>query len=320
MPSNQKQIKNKWFKWDYSFSWNNFLFLPFLVLSALFWLSTELSNDLQYKKDVYIDFVVASDRVVREKLPEKLAVKLAGKGWDLIFLEDFNAQNPFQYHLAADKAYLNKSEILSQMNILLANKSIQVLDVNFVSQPIQQEYKLSKKLPVRFKGSLNFESFYKLKNAISFSPDSILLTGPRSAIDTMTLYYTEYQDLNSINKDLEKDVKLDPIPAHYFEVEPELVSMKIQTEQITEKILSIPVRIANETAPNYTIVPDEIEIRFLIGLSEFTHITADDFIAQIVLPAEILPNQQFAVSIVKKPSSAEIRGMKPAYVDVFFDY
>jgi len=197
-------------------------------------------------------------------------------------------------------------------------KGIQVMDVNFISQQLQIESKLTKKVPVQFSGELLFSSFYKLKSPVYFSPDSISISGPISSINNIHSYPIVDQKLRDIDTDLKKTVNLKQ-PKHYLIISPLDVQMFIKTEQITQKTLKIPVQIANPGIETYNIVPAEIEISLLIGLSEFSYVNQEDFKAQIILPLERHTNQQYAVSIVKKPSNAIIQEITPAYVDVFFD-
>lgn len=319
MPSNRKQIANKWTKWKYSLSWSNFLFLPFLLLSTFFWLSTKLSNELQYRKDIFIEYRTDNGFILKNKLPLKLTTKLQGQGWDLIFLKSFSEELPFVFPVLPNKAFINKAEIINQLNIELDNQNIQVQDINFVSQAIQQEVKVTRNFPVKFDGELSFESFHKLLGPVSFDPDSVKITGPVSELNKMTSYPCAFQQIESIQKDIEQKVLLATPAHHYLIIEPKEVMMTVRTEQLTQKTIQIPVKIANPDNKNVLIVPEEIEVSFLIGLSEFPFVENNDFSAQIILPDELMPKQQYAVSIVKKPGNAIIQEIKPAYVDVFFD-
>lgn len=319
MPSNQKQTKNKWLKWRYSVSWSNFLFLPFVVLSTIFWLSTKLSSELQYRKQIHIVYETDEDIVLKNELPNSLYVSLIGQGWDLIFLKAYSEQNPFVFKIPATSRFINKSDIINRLNIDVNDLSIRVEDLNFLSQPLQLEGKLTKKVPVKFDGKLEFESFYKLQgNKVIFNPDSVWLTGPESDIRLLNDYATEYQEIKDIQKDISKTVAIRKPWAHYISVDPEQVEMMIRTEQLTQKKIMIPVSIANHNQPKVNIVPAEIEINFLIGLSEFQQVSKDDFSAQIIIPEDRILNQQYAVSIVKKPANTVIQEITPAYVDVFF--
>ena len=319
MPSNRKQIANKWTKWKYSLSWSNFLFLPFLLLSTFFWLSTKLSNELQYRKDIFIEYRTDDGFILKNKLPSKLTAKLQGQGWDLIFLKSFSEELPFVFPVLPNKAFVNKVEIINQLNIELDNQNIRVQDINFVSQAIQQEEKVTRSLPVKFDGELSFESFYKLLEPVSFEPDSVRVTGPASEINRMISYPCAFQKIEGIQKDIKKLIQIAEPSHHYLIIEPNEVMMTVKTEQLTQKTIQIPVQISNPDNKSVLIVPEQIEVSFLIGLSEFPFVENDDFSAQIILPDELMSNQQYAVSIVKKPGNAIIQEIKPAYVDVFFD-
>lgn len=319
MPSNQKQTKNNWQKRIYSLSWSNFLFLPFLLLSSLFWLSTELSNELQYKKVIHVDFLTESDMILKDQMDDKLLVSMKGKGWDLFFMRRFGEVNPFGFMIPKEMKEIRKTDLLSQLNVVIDNSNILITDINFSEKIISQEKKISKRVGVIFNGDLKFETFYKLGEAIDFIPGSITITGPISEVERIDSYPTSYTKVDRISEGFEQKVILIPPEKHYLTIHPKEVLMKIRAEQLTQKSLRIPVKIANKQDHQVTIVPESIEISFLIGLSEFQSIEGDDFVAQIVIPELMSPDQQYAVSIVKKPSSAVIQEIQPAYVDVFID-
>jgi hypothetical protein len=320
MPSNQKQKNSKWLKWRKGISWSNFLFLPFVVLSTIFWLSTKLSNELQYRKQIHIIYETDDDMVLKNDLSKVLNAQLVGQGWDLIFLKSYSEENPFVYKIDRNARFINKSDLINRLNIDINDQNIKVEDLNFSDQPLQLEPKLSKKVPIVFDGDLEFASFYKLDgNKVVFDPDSARITGPESMVKNMVEIPCVRQEIKDIQKDIQKTVLLARSQLHYIQIDPLEVEMIIRAEQLTQKSITVPVRVAN---PDYdsqvNIVPADIEINFLIGLSEFQQVSKDDFSAQIIIPEDRIPNQQYAVSIVKKPGNAVIQEISPAYVDVFF--
>ena len=320
MLSRSNLRKNNWFKRIRSLGWSDFLFLPFLLLSALFWLSTELSNEIVFSKSIHLQYLCNSNMVLKDKLPDILTAQMEGKGWDLVFMKSFGSQEPFQYTFGPEDNYLSKADLISQLNQKLDNQNIQVRELYFESRAINQEKKMVRRLPVLFEGELGFDAFYKLLKPVSFTPDSIKVTGPESEIRDMQDYPVSFQQIENIHKDLDKMVALKKPLRPYILLEPETVEMHIKVEQLTQKTLSIPISLANPGREKVNIVPGKVEISFLIGLSEFPNVDASDFSAQIMLPEDMLSHQQYAVSIVKKPGNAIIQEVKPAYVDVFFDH
>lgn len=318
MPSSQKQTKNKWFFWKPGFKWSNFLFLPFLFLSIIFWLSTKLSNELQYRKSINIVYQTDDDLILKNHLPEKIDATLSGQGWELLFLDNYTAQNPFVFQIRSTATFISKADIISDLSRSLDNQKISVEDINFTSQSLEIEPKMTKYVPVYFDGKLDFADFYQLLGKVNFEPDSVKITGPESEIRKITRYPTANTIITDIQKDIFQAVPLKPSEKHYLTIDPMEVELRILTEQITQKTILVPVRIANRSDTQVTVVPEVIEINFLIGLSEFQYVSPDDFSAQIIVPEDRLPNQQYSVSIVKKPVNAEIQEITPAYVDVFF--
>jgi hypothetical protein len=283
-------------------------------------LSTKLSNELQYRKEIAVVYQTDTDLILKTSLPDKLVTRLRGTGWDLFFLKSFSAQNPFIYDIPRNAKFIGESDLINQLNQYLDNQNILVEDLGFSNRSITMEKKLVKKVPVKFDGDLTFAAFYKLYETVWFNPDSIEVIGPETEVSKINFYPCAYQKIDNIQKDLVKKVELKSPEHDFITLSPQVVEMNINTEQLTQKTIKVPVRIANSGIQGINIVPGDIEISFLIGLSEFPYISADDFSAQIIIPADRIPNQQFAVSIVKKPVNAVIQEIRPAFVDAFFDH
>ena len=318
MPSKKLPNKNNWVARLKKLGWSDFLFVPFLFLSILFWLSTELSSEISFRKTLPVRFISSPDRVIKNPMPDELTARMEGKGWDLIFLKRFTAQNPFVFEVDSNMLYLSKADLLTALSQQLDDENITLSDVYFENQAIRQERKLVKKVPIVFAGELEFAPFHKMLGEVGFFPDSVTLTGPESDLVHVENYPIVLQKLVNIQRDIKKTVALKKPLHSYILLDPPAVEMNLHTEQMTQKTLTIPVTVANPGQEAITIIPRDIQISFLIGLSEFSAVAESDFSAQIFLPDEIIPNQQYAVSIVKKPTGVVIQEMTPAYVDVFY--
>ena len=88
-------------------------------------------------------------------------------------------------------------------------------------------------------------------------------------------------------------------------------------EEFTEKQLSIPIKVINNTQYyNVKLIPDRVNVTFMVSLSDYQKIKEDDFDA--VVDLDIWKNygtNMLPVKIVKKKPFSRIRSITPLQVN-----
>jgi len=141
---------------------------------------------------------------------------------------------------------------------------------------VQFEESIKKKIPLIVPKLLTFMQGYDIKKEISITPDSIVVTGPVSIIDTLNMWYTDtikHTNLSSIVKDKvnTKEILANVIFNHYT------IEYEIDVAQYTEKKLSANIKVINNKNIELLIVPKKVDLKCLIPISEYDKITAEDF-------------------------------------------
>lgn len=96
----------------------------------------------------------------------------------------------------------------------------------------------TRKVPVGFKGELAFEQQFILADDIGFRPDSVTVSGPLSAIDTISAIYIKPLIAEKLAGDFEKEVELERLSN--IDMSHRKVVVDIKVERFSEKPFQFP--------------------------------------------------------------------------------
>ncbi|MFV0266118.1 MAG: hypothetical protein ACK5HT_03175, partial [Draconibacterium sp.] len=115
-----------------------------------------------------------------------------------------------------------------------------------------------------------------LSGDITFVPDSVDVLGPRSILDTLDFIKTEEQHYKNLDQPVQRNVAISN-PAN-LSTTPKRVVMNIPVEEFTEKKIEVPITVANlPDSLDVKLFPNQAILSFLVGLSKFADISADNF-------------------------------------------
>jgi len=159
----------------------------------------------------------------------------------------------------------------------------------------------SKTVPVLPDVELQFKPQFDLKGPVKTEPDSIKITGPAAQIDTIAALHTEALTLETLDKNLEKQVRI--VHPQNTKVYPEKVSVLVPVEKFTEKEITVPVTVLNLPEDiHLKLFPPTIKITVMVGLSEYENISSGDFTAAVNYNQVMAENNQLDVSVdIQKP-------------------
>jgi len=259
------------------------IFLFFLVLSSIIWLLIELSKS--YVTSVVFDAEytdLPSGKLVQKKPVSELEVAIKGQGFTLI-----------KYKVKRHKILLNLKNISKSGTAyyILPNKQISLLNsqfsngieiVNVLKDTVFIEIgaSISKKVPVKPRLEIRYKAGYNLVEKLRISPDTVIISGPKKYIDSITELTTNQIKLENVFKDIEAELTLkSPFVIDQIKMSSNKVKISGKVDKFTEGIFKIPVTIIN--VPEGVIVttfPKEIEAIYQAGLTNFSKITKNDIL------------------------------------------
>lgn len=292
-------------------------FLPFFGIAMLFWVSSIMTKKSSYSKDIWVEATVPDSLIILDSNLFRANITLGGKGLDLIFVDSHNKANPLKVQVNSYNNKLTKEKISSIFNKEISNSNIEIVKVIFNTTSLLIDKKMEKTVDLKFTGVIEFEKLFGLKSKMYLEPKEIKISGPKSLIKNIQEWETEVINYKKLQSNIDEDIKLAQPINNKIILNQNKVRISIPVEELTEKKLNLPIRIEGKNKQNVKIVPSNIEVSFMVGLSKYELIDSTDFTATVHLDEMIDKGSNYPVSIIKKPSNVGIQYIRPNYVDVY---
>lgn len=267
-----------------------FVFIFFLLLSTIFWFLQALSKN--YTTTIlypvrYTDYPANKILVGEENLPTHLNLKVNAYGFTLLQYKLSTSLLPIIFNLNStplnmvsnsdsSRYYLLTDLYTSQVAEQLSTE-INVLDIEPDSVFFTFSNIIRKKVAVVPKVEIELEKQFMLDGKITSKPDSVLISGANTILDTIKYIETEPLSFSKLNKATYYTTSLREINEITIEKNNK-VEIYIPVAEFTEARLQIPVEIEN--LPDSLILktfPNRITTNFLVSLKDYDKIKVKDF-------------------------------------------
>jgi hypothetical protein len=268
-----------------------FVFVVCLALSSFLWLLNSLEKHYTSRITVpvnYVDF--PKDKQLAGTLPQNFDLIVDAYGYTLL---------SYKLRLAFSPILLNVSELVDnamergsryRYTISTVNhkdeiekqisSEIRILSIKPDSLVFNFSKIISKKIKVRPDLKLTFENQYSPEREPVTTPDSILVSGPKNMMDTLTYVSTDLHQYSKLAHSFDFKATIRPIRG--LKVETNQVIISIPVEQNTEVIFDVPIQILNNPA-GVTVksFPGKVKVVCRIGLSKYKNLDYSTFRASI---------------------------------------
>ncbi|WP_277265403.1 YbbR-like domain-containing protein [Prevotella corporis] len=244
------------------------VFLFFLILSGLFWLTNALDDP--YEKEIEVDLRLAGipkNVVLTSEVDSVIRVTVRDKGY-VIGLYLFRKQlHPLFFDFSTFSGQNNTGEIpVSEIQKQLSQQlytSTKILSVKADNLSFSFNYGQRKKIPVSMLGVAAPGEGYFLSR-VQFAPDSVTVYAAKKLLDSIQTAYTVRQEVVNFTEPQEITVQLRKI--RNAKLMPNKVKMKLFPDVLTEETVEVPVEAIN-VPPNKVmrIFPRKIKVNFAIG-------------------------------------------------------
>ncbi|MDO9275103.1 MAG: CdaR family protein [Lutibacter sp.] len=257
------------------------IFLFFLVLSSIIWLLIELSKSYITPVVFNVEYTdLPQSKLVQKKPVSALKVAIKAPGFTLI-----------KYKIKRHKILLSLKNIFKNNSgyYILPNKQISSLNSQFTNGIeivsvlkdtifIELGTSISKKVPVSPNLEIHYKVGYNMVEKLKISPDSVIVSGSRKDIDSITEMATNALKLDGVFEDIEVVLTLkSPFKNNQIKMSATKVKISGKVDKFTEGTFIIPVTIINvPEGVKVTTFPKEIEVVYQAGLTNFSKITKND--------------------------------------------
>ena len=278
------------------------VFLIFLVLA----ISTSLVSKLTstYDKNILFKLSVTDipkDKVVYKKSHDSVELKVRGFGFSLA---KYYFKTP-ELKISANKLKeFNNSFLWEQKQNFTDTKlnfesSVELLTIFEDSIILYFDQYISEKKFIKTNMSINYESgFDSFKTAV-ITNDSVTILGPKDIVRKIDYVDTEFVKLNNVNSDIQINLSLIKPAFDDLSIDLSMIEYKLEVDQYTEEIVTVPVNILSKENIKYNYYPKELSVKYFISIDDYKKITPIDF----RIECELDKNQSTIIPILtKKPN------------------
>ena len=257
----------------------------FLGFSAVIWVVTQFSKEYSEVLEMPIIYTnLPKDKIIVGDTPKTLDLRIRDRGfyiaWNRMFPQNITIDVSDASEQGKSLVYdleQQKTSILSQLDldyekVVLLQKNIKI---NF-------EQRAVKKVAVSSAIDLSFAVGYSALEEIKLQPDSVMVSGSVSILDTLSTIMTKPLKINNISNDVKGKIKLQTEYLNEVSLYQDEVSYSVRTEKFTEGKVEIPIKVLNvPEGTNVVIFPKDVVIYYQVSLKDFEKIDSSSFLVAV---------------------------------------
>ena len=250
-------------------------FILFFLLSVVFWFMTKLSKE--YEGTIKYPVVynnLPDNKLLQENPLDFIEVYVKASGFKLISAK----VSPNKLKIDASNIYYKSLTdyylLVSQQKLAIQKQMTAGVEIDhFIKDSIAFNLGLlkAKTIPVNLKSDLTFADGYELKEAINISPDSILIKGPESILDTISFVSTALFQKKQLNSSIKEIISIEKFSKESnIRTQQDKIEISAIVEEFTEGEIEVPVTIINPPKNNsINTFPKLVKITYKVALSNF---------------------------------------------------
>lgn len=294
------------------------VFFTCLVLAALAWLFTNLSNpDTFTIKRVITYRNIPQKRAFHSLQSDTVAITVRGTGWEMLFSQMDDNSKTINVNLQPLNTN-NYVALSSQIKtVIVNNESHDVVSFNPDTLYFDFLNRTVKRVPIKLVNDIKYEKQFGQSNNVIIRPSYVTLDGPSNRIDKITAWYTDSLVTDKVNETIRAKVNLEAPTEGNITIYPKAVDVVIPVDEFTEKTLEIPVKLlGNNQYYNVKIFPEKVKVTFTTSLKRYAETDEDFFEADADL--DLWKNQGYStlpVKLIRVPPFCKIISVDPPNVD-----
>lgn len=258
------------------------MFFFFLLLAIIFWALTKFSKENSAKIEANLVYVnLPENYLLSDENIDTITFDITSNGFDFLVYKMkqpsvtidvskyFNDTNK-KATIASD---ILKEEIAKQINYAGTVRNLSKTELIIELQGVQ-----SKKIPVIVNTVLTYKQGFKKVDTLIAVPDSINVAGPQRLLDSIRSIGTKQLVLQNVDKNISNRIALEELPFAELNSKTKNVIVKQTVKEFAQKKLVLPIQLINVPAKTtLKIIPESVEITFIVPIEKFAAISAQDF-------------------------------------------
>lgn len=263
-----------------------YTFILFSILSVVFWFMTKLSKEYDTSIKYPVSYInLPSNKLLQEKPLKYIDIRIKATGFKLISSKVSPRKLTIDASNIYGKSLTNYYLLLSQQKLSVQKQMNTGVEVAyFIKDSIHFNLGVlnQKKVLVKLTSELTFADGFELNNSILIQPDSILLTGPKSTLDTISYISTSLLQKKELNVSINEFVAIKEFnPDSNVRAEKDKVLITASVERFTEGSVDVPIKVLNiPEGKQINTFPKFVKVTYRIALSNFNKIDSSTFLIE----------------------------------------
>lgn len=253
-------------------------FLFFLLLSFTFWTSTKLSNTYIVEESFSIIWINIPNGIIPSSENQQMNVSISASGIEILIYRLINKS----INISLSQADFSREKGLIDLRgqeFFIQKQFFENTKLNILN-PLFLEFKFSrleeKVFTVVPQIEINLRAGYLIDSSLKVTPDSILVRGPKSILDTLNSIQSESIIADDLYENFRKKVSLRSIPE--IQLSESKVTVEVAVSRYTEKEFLLNVEVINlPLGTRVKLFPPKAKVRVTLPLSVLRTIKASDF-------------------------------------------
>ena len=253
-------------------------FLFFLLLSFTFWTSTKLSNTYTVEESFSIIWTNIPNGIIPSSENQQMNVSISASGIEILIYRLINKS----INISLSQADFSREKGLIDLRgqeFFIQKQFFENTKLNILN-PLFLEFKFSrleeKVFTVVPQIEINLRAGYLIDSSLKVTPDSILVRGPKSILDTLNSIQSESIIADDLYENFRKKVSLRSIPE--IQLSESKVTVEVAVSRYTEKEFLLNVEVINlPLGTRVKLFPPKAKVRVTLPLSVLRTIKASDF-------------------------------------------
>ena len=253
-------------------------FLFFVLLSFTFWISTKLSNTYTVDQSFSINWINVPKGIIPHSNNKEINASITASGIDILIYRLINKSLNISLERGKFDSKIGDVSIENQQ-FSIQNQFFGNTKLNFIT-PKSLDFDFSilddKVVAVLPNVQINLRAGYLSDTPIKILPDSILVRGPKSILDTLGSIKTKYIKVEDVYENLTKKISLQLIPE--IQLSESSANIKLSVSRYSEKEFTLVIGLINTPKGiRVKLFPPKAKIKATLPLSVLRNVKASDF-------------------------------------------
>jgi YbbR domain-containing protein len=286
------------------------IFISFLF-SIILWVSISLSNEYYTTIEVPVKIIdFPSGYSSGSSMPEKISIKVRGKGWKLIALNIATLQS-----YVVPVGQITGKRIINLYNFLAENpwlsSDLEVISVTPDTISFYIERISVRKVPIIPNLNVKFRAGYGLASPIKIEPESTYVYGPISFLSKLEFVTTESFGNDELENKTVKRIALKSVPGMSYKDDAVIVSLDVQriVEKSFDSLIVHVIDIPKDR--NVILLPNRVNISLRGGIEVLGKIDTAQFNAFINYREVVMDTVGSIVPHIDSPENTSLIFIKP---------